>query len=176
MMMNADRTGQLKRHARHTAIAAAMVIAVGAAGTALGFWTAPATGSSSAGLGTLTITAETITDETPSSALVPGGTSDLVIKVTNPGKFAVRLHDLSVGKATVDTPGCSGDAVSTSASRSNPFIEAFFDASEPLEPGATRVVHVPDVVSLDEDAPQHCQAATFTFPVTVDALTVDARP
>jgi hypothetical protein len=174
--MNADLTRKSKRHAMRATTVAVIVVAVGAAGTALGFWSAPGTGINSARIGTLTIIAETATAETPASALVPGGTSDLVIKVTNPGTYPLRLHDLSVGQATVDTPECPGDAVSTSASRTNPFVAAFLDASEPLAPGATRVVHLPDVVSLDVLAPQRCQAAEFTFPVTVDARTVEPPP
>lgn len=140
-----------------------------AAGAALGWWRATATGVGSAASALMHVNALTVSNDDPNDALVPGGSADLVIRVQNPNDFAVRLYSVEVGPGNADKSGCEDHDIVRDTDRAyNATLGSFLDAQEALGPGETRVVRLPDAIRMNLDAAASCQGASFSFPVGVE--------
>jgi len=100
--------------------------------------------------------------DSPSSALLPGGSADVVLRVSNPNSYAVTLVSVSggPGPVTADSghPGCTNPGV------------AFTDQtglSTPIPASASTLVDLPAAASMSTASSDGCQGATFSIPVTI---------
>lgn len=157
-----------KRSTRRVAVATAIVLALGlGAGTAAyAYWRAGGTGAGSGATGTTV--ALTISAGTPSSALYPGGQTNVVATVSNPNYSPIHLTALSLdttqgtGGFTVDAghSGCSVAALSYSTQ-----TNGGSGWTVPSRVGAINgslSVTLTNALSLSSSAANACQGATFT--------------
>lgn len=149
-------------------VALAFVTVVLAGASAYAYTTAGGSGSGSAPTATMlpvTITALAEAD-VPSSSLVPGGSADVVLRVTNPNPVAVLVFSVEPNGpiyADADFPACTTTGVT------------FDPPSSPLSPtvtvgpGSTLLIHLDGAASMDFTSSSGCQGAKFHVPVTVTA-------
>jgi hypothetical protein len=139
------------------AILAAIALAVGA-NVAYAKWATTGSGTGTATTGTLTVQVQAIAGgDTTSGALIPGGTADAIVKVTNPHGFAVTLT------------GVVGNGAITAANACTPTGVTFADQNNlttSIGAGATVLVHLPGAVSMTNASASYCQGTTFSIPVT----------
>jgi hypothetical protein len=144
-------------------IAPAVCAAVGlAAGAAYAYFTSSGQGTVSGSVATMqtvTISSATVSPSTP---LVPGGTGDVTLEVTNPNGFAVTLVSVAGtgGTITADSghPGCTTTGVTFTSQTG---------LSTVLQPDSTTPVDLPGAASMSTASSAGCQGATFTIPVTI---------
>jgi hypothetical protein len=142
----------------------AFVVVAGAAGAAYAFWSTGGTGSGVATTGDLesvTILSATA-GEVVGSKLYPGGTANVVLKVSNPNAYAVQVVSIEqVDDSDITGSGsCDTTGVTFTAPVSVPDID----------PGTNTIV-LTNAASMDTSSDDDCQGATFDIPVT---LTVKA--
>lgn len=146
-------------------LAGALTLALGT-GTAYAYWTTNGSGSGSAAAGdmqTVTVGA-LVPGDTPASALIPGGTADVVLRVTNPNPYPVQVYSVTGnGSVTADTahPACTITGV-TFAGSLIPLSPAVS-----IAPNSTALVTLPGAASMDATSQSACQGATFHLPVTL---------
>lgn len=119
--------------------------------------------SSSADLSMLqpvTVTA-LVGGDTPSSALLPGSSADVVLRVSNPNPQPVTLLSVTgAGSITPDAghPGCTTSGVT------------FTDQtglSMTIPASGTTLVHLAGAASMSAASSNGCQGATFSIPVSI---------
>lgn len=130
-------------------------------GAAWAYFTSSGSGAGGASVGSMrTVTLQDAT-ATPSAPLMPGGTGDVTLQVTNPNTFPVTLTRVDGnGTITAGTPGCTVTGV-TFANQDT--------LSSPIAGGATIAVDLPNAVSMDATSSAGCQGAKFSIPVTITA-------
>jgi hypothetical protein len=133
-----------------------------AAGTAYGYFKSSGHGTGPAGTGTMqtvTVSAATVTPGTP---LLPGGSGDVTLKVTNPNGFAVTLVSVTGTGATITAdsghPGCTATGV---------IFLGQTGLSTSIPAGATATVDLPGAAAMSTASPAGCQGARFSIPVTI---------
>ena len=136
------------------------------AGTAYAYWATDGSGGGSAGAGDMkTVTVDALVPgDTPASTLVPGGTADVVLRVTNPNPYSVQVYSVTNnGTATADNahPSCTTTGV-TFASTPSPLSPAVSIAAN-----SSTLVTLPGAASMDATSQSVCQGATFHLPVTL---------
>ncbi len=147
-----------RRIAAAAAVAALAVTAVGA----LAYWRTSGSGSGSAATGTpqaVTVVAFAGGDA-PTSSLQPGGTADVILRLSNPNAYAVTLISVSGnGAITADSghTGCTTTGV-TFTNQSGLSITV---------PNGSSLVHLPGAASMGTTSSSGCQGATFSIPVTL---------
>lgn len=147
------------------------VVFVGAAlgGRSYAYFTAGGTGTGAAEVGGV----DELTPLGPvggganADPMFPGGAGDIVVHVRNPNSFpveVVRVRRLTNTLITSSVPAC---ALHVS-------VVAIVDVAPGtrLDPGETRELRLVDAATLSEVAPDDCQGATFTIPVSVEIATV----
>ncbi len=131
-------------------------------GAAFAYWTATGTGSASAasgGIATPSVAAFAGGD-TPSSALLPGGSGDVILRIINPNPYALTLTSISVNGSIV----VSGSIGTCTA----PGITANFPSSPTIGvPAGSSLIHLPGVALMSIGSQSGCQGASFTIPVSV---------
>jgi hypothetical protein len=153
------------RGAKVAVLAGVLSLAIGA-GTAYAYWATDGSGSSSAAAGDMqTVTVDALVPgDTPASALIPGGTADVVLRVTNPNPYSVQVYSVSNnGTATADDahPSCTTTGV-TFAGTPGPISPAVSIAAN-----SSTLVTLSGAASMDATSQSACQGATFHLPVTV---------
>lgn len=148
---------------RRTLFLAVLALVVSlSAGAAFAYFTSSGSAGGSASTGTLlTVTAAA---GTPSTPLVPGGTGDVALKVTNPNSFAVTLVSVAGnGSITADGghPGCTTTGVTFTAPTGSPLPVTI------LANSTNQVVDLPGAASMTTASSAGCQGATFSIPVTI---------
>jgi hypothetical protein len=148
-----------------TAVVPAVLLMVLGAGAAYAYWTNGA-GSGSATAATMqTVTVDAfVSGDNPQSTLVPGGTADVILRVTNSNPYAVQVYSVSPnGPATADGahPGCITTGVTFSGTGS-PVSPATFIAAN-----STALLTLPGTAAMDATSQSACQGATFHLPVTL---------
>jgi hypothetical protein len=144
-------------------LAPVIFVAVGSlAGGAYGYFTSSGKTTGSASTGSMQTVTVSATTATPSTPLLPGGTGDVTLKVTNPNSFAVTLIGVTGtgGTITADSghPSCTTTGVTfTSQTGLNTTIPA----------ASTTTVDLPGAVSMSTASSAGCQGATFSIPVTI---------
>lgn len=144
-------------------VAPAVFLAVGSiAGGAFGYFTSTGktTGSASTGtMQTVTVSAATVA---PNTGLLPGGSADVTLKVTNPNSFAVTLVAVTAtgGTITADSghPGCTTTGVTFTNQTG---------LSTSIPASATTTVDLSGAASMSTASSAGCQGATFSIPVTI---------
>ncbi|MEW1819783.1 hypothetical protein AB0323_03180 [Arthrobacter sp. NPDC080031] len=146
-------------------LAGALTLALGA-GTAYAYWATNGSGSGSAAAGDMqTVTVDALVPgDTPSSTLMPGGTADVVLRVTNPNPYPVQVYSvMGNGPVTADTahPACTTTGVT------------FAGSPGPLSPtvsiaaNSTALVTLPGAAGMDATSQSACQGSTFHLPVSL---------
>ncbi|HEU4867631.1 MAG TPA: hypothetical protein VFV09_07880 [Actinomycetota bacterium] len=131
------------------------------------YWAA-GSGSGSASVATATMQPVVISalsgGDGPSSTLVPGGSADVFLRVTNPNPVAVQVFSVEPnGAIYADAafPGCTTTGVT------------FDPPSSPLTPtvsvgaGSSLLIHLDGAASMDYTSSSGCQGARFHIPVTL---------
>ena len=139
-------------------MAGALVLGLGA-GSAFGYFTSSGAGHGSAS--TATILPALAAQGVPSTRLLPGGTAEVAVEVTNPNLFAVTVVSATAGGVVTVDPGhptCTPASVSfTSPGSLSVLIPA----------GATQSLSFPGAASMSIAAPNACQGASFSIPLTL---------
>jgi hypothetical protein len=141
---------------------AAGLVAGLSAGTAYAYFTASGNGTGRASTGTMQAATIAAATATPGAALLPGGTGDVTLKVTNPNSYAVTLVSVTgtAGTITADSghPGCTTTGVT------------FTDQtglSTAIPGNGTTTVDLPGAAAMSAASSAGCQGATFSIPVTI---------
>jgi hypothetical protein len=136
-------------------------------GAAYGSFTSTGSGHGSGSTGSMAVvTIAAISGETPATALQPGSTGEVIVKVTNPNTYPVHVVSV-VAAGAVTVTGGSGCTLANSG-------VAFTDQtglSVLISASATLLVRLPGVVAMSTASVSGCQGATFNIPVTVTAHT-----
>jgi predicted ribosomally synthesized peptide with SipW-like signal peptide len=132
------------------------------AGTAYAYFTSTGRGTGPAATGTLQTVTVAAATAAPGTALLPGGTSDVTLKVTNPNSYAVTLVGVTGTGGTITAdgghPGCTTTGVTfTGQTGLNTTIPA----------SSTTTIDLPGAASMSQASSAGCQGATFSIPVTI---------
>lgn len=143
---------------------AALVLAIGG-GAAYGYFTAHGSGTGSARtstMGTVTITA---TAGSPSTPLLPNLKGDLAFNVQNNGSVPVSITSISLksGGSITDGSGC----MSADSSAVTLITPTNLPYSITATNGGSQSVDLANAVKMDSAAPNTCQGATFSVPITI---------
>lgn len=163
-MTTALLTPGRKRGIKAAALAGLLVTA--GAGTAYAYWSVAGAGSGSAAAATMqAVTVDAlVAGDNPTTALIPGGSADVVLRLTNPNAYAVQVYSvIANGPAAADAahPGCTTTGVS-------------FTGAAPLSPAtyvaanSSTLITLPGAASMDTTSLAACQGATFSLPVTAE--------
>ena len=143
-----------------------VVLALAGAGTANAFWRGSGTGAGSGTTGTTVPVA--LSPGSPTATLYPGGLTNVVLTVTNPNPYSVRIGSLALdtgqgtGGFAVDA-GHAGCAVSTLNFTTQTNGGAGWTV--PGKVGAvdgTLSVTLPNALAMGTNAANACQGATYT--------------
>lgn len=150
------------------AVALAGTIIAAGAGTAYAYWGTNGTGSGSATAATMQAVSvdALVAGDSPKTALVPGGTADVVLRLTNPNPYSVQVYSVTAsGAATADS--AHSDCTTTGV--------RFTGTAAPLSPAtyvaanSSILLTLPGTAAMDTTSLAACQGATFSIPVTVEA-------
>jgi hypothetical protein len=165
--MSAHRLQSERRNARigrRLALIIGVAIAVTAAtsGIAFAYWGSRGAGTGSAATGTMTIQVDAIQGaDVNGASLVPGGTGDVIVRVTNPNSFDVHVTAISGNGTPTASTGCTPTGVTFTPPT---------DYSAPnftLTAGAATLYRLVGAASMNLSSASNCQGATFTIPVSV---------
>jgi predicted ribosomally synthesized peptide with SipW-like signal peptide len=138
-----------------------LVVGLGA-GAAYAYFTSSGHGTGSASAGTMQTVMIAAVTATPGTALLPGGTGDVTLKVTNPNSYATTLVSVSGtgGTITADSghPGCTTTGVTFTNQTG---------LSITIPAGTTTTVDLPGAAAMSAASSAGCQGATFSIPVTI---------
>lgn len=137
------------------------------AGTAYAYWTSTGSGTGSAAAGTMqAVTVDAlVAGDNPKTALYPGGSADVVLRLTNPNPYSVQVYSVTAnGPAVADAAhsGCTTTGV------------RFTGPAAPLSPAtyvaanSSALITLPGAAAMDTTSLAACQGATFSIPVTAE--------
>jgi hypothetical protein len=133
-------------------------------GVTFGGWSVTGTGSGySKALSAQSLTLSDASAST-SAQLYPGGSGDLVVKVTNPNPFAVTITAVSNGSGSITSNKGSACDASTGVTYTNTT-----GLSQAVGAGATVTFSVTGKVAMSNASDTSCQGATFTIPINLTA-------
>ena len=144
------------------ALAGVMVLTGTLAGGAYAYWTAHASGSGTATVGTVSPVTVEAASGTPTSLLVPNGTADLLVQVTNPNAFAVTIVGISQS-GTVSVTGGTG----CTAANAGVTVPTQAALSVSIASGSHVVAHIPGGAAMSSTSASGCQGASFQIPITL---------
>ena len=164
-MTASTRTAKAGKGLKAAALAGILIAAGG--GTAYAYWAAAGTGAGSAAAGTMqAVTVDAlVAGDGPTAALVPGGTADVVLRLTNPNPYSVQVYRVTAnGPATADTAhsGCTTTGVSFTGTTA-PLSPATF-----IPANSSTLLTLPGTAAMDTTSLAACQGATFRLPVTAE--------
>jgi hypothetical protein len=142
-------------------LAAPVIAASLGAGTAYAYFTSSGSGTGSASTGNMQPVTVAASTGTPSTPLLPGGSGDVTMTVTNPNDFDVTLVGVtSTGDVTADGDhsGCTTTGVS--------FVSPT-DLSTTIPADGATQVDLPAAATMSAASSSGCQGATFSIPVTI---------
>jgi hypothetical protein len=132
------------------------------AGAAFAYWELIGSGSASAAsgsLGSLAVTAFSGGDA-PSSSLLPGGSSDVVLRLNNTNAFAVTVTGISLN-GTISATGGLGTCTTPGVTVTFPSTPSIVVTT------GSHLIDLSGAASLSLTAPNGCQGATFEIPVLI---------
>jgi hypothetical protein len=141
----------------------AVCLALGVATTAaFAYWRAFGSGSASAVTGTLgTPTIQALTGgDTPSTALLPGGTSDVVLRVNNPNSYTLTITGITQN-GSITASGGIGACTTTGVSTTFPSSPSIAVTS------GSHFIDLAAAAAMSTASSSGCQGATFQIPVSV---------
>jgi hypothetical protein len=145
----------------------AFVLSAGA-GAAIAYFVSTGKGTGSANVGTMKTVTISASAGTPTSPLIPGGSGDVVFKVTNPNNYPVSLFSVTLKSGGAITPD-SGHA-SCSTTDSNPVVTVNVpsqDLPTTIATNTTTQVDLAGAASMDVAATTTCQGASFSVPIVI---------
>ena len=153
---------------RSLVVSAIAVFAVGVSGgAAYASFTATGSGTGLGSTGSMaSVTVAAISGETPATALQPGSTGEVIVKVDNPNSYLVHLVSV-VAAGAISVSGGSGCTLANSG-------VTFTDQtglSVAIPETTTQLVRLPGAVAMSTASVSGCQGATFNIPVTIAAHT-----
>ncbi|WP_018760635.1 hypothetical protein [Arthrobacter sp. 135MFCol5.1] len=156
----------IHRHRGIKAAALAGLLATAGAGTAYAYWSAAGGGSGSAAAGTMqAVTVDAlVAGDNPKTALIPGGSADVVLRLTNPNPYSVQVYGVTAnGPAAADAahPGCTTTGVRFAGAA--PLTPATYVAAN-----SSALITLPGAATMDTTSLAACQGATFSVPVTAE--------
>jgi len=107
-----------------------------------------------------------VAGDTPKTTLIPGGSADVVLRLTNPNPYDVQVYSVAPnGPAAADAnhPGCTTTGVSFTGTTA-PLSPATYVAAN-----SSALITLPGAAAMDTTSLAACQGATFSLPVTVEA-------
>ena len=150
------------RMRKRTVLLAVPVIAASlGAGTAYAYFTSSGSGTGSVSTGSMQPVTVAASAGTPGTPLVPGGSGDVTLSVTNPNDFDVTLAGVtSTGTVTADGghSGCTTTGVS--------FVPPT-GLSKTIPADGTTQVDLPAAATMSAASSSGCQGATFSIKVHV---------
>ena len=144
----------------------ALVLGLGAS-SAFAYFTSHGSGTGSGSTSTM-LTVTVATAGTPSSPLLPGGSGDVVFKVTNPNSFPVSLVGVAPKNGGTITPDASHSGCTTTDSL--PVVTLNIppgDLPVSIAKNATVALDLANAAAMDVAATSNCQGATFNVPITI---------
>ncbi len=144
-------------------IVPASCVAAGLASVAAyAYFTSTGTGPGSASVGTAATVSISSATVSPTTHLLPGGSGDVTLQVTNPGAFAVTLVSVTgtAGAITADSghSGCTTTGVTFTSQTG---------LSTVIAPDSTAAIDLPGAAAMSTASSPGCQGATFSIPVTI---------
>jgi hypothetical protein len=131
------------------------------AGVAFAVWTAGGSGNGYAKAGTVGALTTVDASASTSAQLYPGGTGDVVIKVSNPNSFPVTVTGVS-GNGTI-----TSDAGATCNASTGVTFTDTTGLSEVAAASTTTTITLANKASMSSSSVNACQGAIFTIPVTL---------
>ncbi len=116
--------------------------------------------ATTAGLSAVTVSALSGGDA-PLGQLQPGGTADVVLRVTNPNAYPVTLVGVTAN-GTVTSSGGIGSCTTTGVA-----LVAQSGLNVAITASGTTLVDLPGAASMSESSSSGCQGATFAIPVAI---------
>ncbi|MDQ0145945.1 hypothetical protein [Pseudarthrobacter niigatensis] len=149
------------------AAALAGLLVTAGAGTAYAFWSGTGAGSGSAAAGTMQVVTvdALVASDNPKAALYPGGSADVVLRLTNPNPYSVQVYSVTGnGPVTADSahPRCTTTGV-TFTGTAAPLAPATYVAAN-----SSALITLPGAATMDTTSLAACQGATFSVPVTAE--------
>lgn len=140
-------------------IASAVFALLVVSGAAVAYWSTSGSGTGSAQAGNLTVSVATLGPaDNATKLLVPGGTADAIVKVTNSNTYAITVMSVVGNGAITASAGCTTPAVTFA---NQPILTVAVPAS------TTQTVTLANAVSMGTTSSSDCQGAKFSIPVTV---------
>jgi hypothetical protein len=131
-----------------------------AAGSAFAYWRVNGTGGAAVSAGTLS--APTVQafvgGDAPTSSLLPGGTSDVIVRVNNPNAYQITMTGISLN-GTISAVGGIGTCTTTGVTTTFPSSLSVTVAA------GSHLIDVSAAASMSDASPSGCQGATFEIPV-----------
>lgn len=155
---------RFRRLGKKLSVASILTVCLLAAGIAYAAWTASGSGSGYAKAGTAQALTTLDASGSVTTTLVPGGSGQFAIKVSNPNAYAVSVTGVTVGGPVVASGGI-GTCTTTGVTISQSAVTAPLPFAVPANGTYTDVVA--NGASMDNTSDNGCQGATFTVPVTL---------
>lgn len=144
----------------------AVFIVAASGGAALAYWRTTGSGSGASSVGTAqNVTVQAVASGTPATTLIPGGSGELLIQISNPNLYSLTLTSvaLSGSVTSTGTTGCTTTGVTVATQSGLNFTLAAGTAAGAVP----TVVHIPNGAAMSTASDSGCQGATFQIPVTV---------
>jgi hypothetical protein len=140
----------------------AVALLVVAAAGALAWFSASGSGTGSGANGTVQpVTVQALVGgDAPASKLQPGGSADVILRLSNPNSFALTLTAVS-GGSPISADSGHGGCTTTGVSFAN---QSGLSISVP---SGSSLVHLSGAASMDATSSSGCQGATFSIPVSL---------
>lgn len=155
------------------ALALSVVVTVVAAVPAFAYFSTSGTGAGTAESAELSALTILPASASPSTALLPGTTADLVLSVTNPNQMPLTIVAVSQGGgvSVVGGSGCTADSAwPTTLGNSGVSIPSVTGLNISVPGGATQVIHLAAAASMTTASAAGCEGATFQIPITVQVV------
>jgi hypothetical protein len=140
----------------------ALAVLVAGVSAAFAYWRSSGTGAGSATAGSMTINVVALQagDTSGASTLIPGGSADVLLRVSNPNAFSVHVSAIVANGSIGASNGCPTAGISFT--RPTDFSAGQFT----LAPGSN-LVRLSGAIGMTTSVSSACQGATFTIPVSV---------
>ena len=167
-MLNEPRIQRRRAHRLPVAVLGAVALLVGlGAGSAYAYFTSRGSGTGASNAGnplSVTVVAATAT---PSTNLLPGGSADLVIQLTNPNSYPVTLVAISQSGTAVTPVGTQGPGTACTSANTGVSVTSRTGLSVAVASGTNVVVHLAGAVSMNTSSASGCQGLSFQIPMNV---------
>ena len=153
----------MTHHRRRTLIvlSAAGLITGLSAGAAYAYFTTPGNGTGSAAVGSMQTVTIAATTATPGNPLLPGGTGDVTLEVTNPNPFPVTLLTVT-SSGTITADASHPDCTTTGVTFASPTA-----LNKTVPASSTTTIDLKGAAAMGTSSSDGCQGATFSVPVTI---------